>query len=39
MQFWRTDVGNALLWGAATLGILSGIAAIFWVIGAVTGGN
>lgn len=35
----QTDLGNALGWGALTLGILAGIAGLLWLLGAVTGGH
>ena len=34
-----TDIVNALAYGGMTLGILGGIAGLFWLIGLATGGN
>jgi hypothetical protein len=35
----QTDLGNALAWGLGMFGGLSGLAALLWLIGRMTGGN
>lgn len=35
----HTDLGNALVWGSMTFGILVGIAGLLWLLGRMMGGN